>query len=287
MTLALIGIGIGGGCFFSYRYWKRLPAIQAPLVLPSGKAHAIVLVHGFLGFDRIEIFGKTQSYFHGIDQKLKQQGVSVFVPKLSPLGTAPQRAEHLAEYIKELQSDRLILIGHSMGGLDARYAVANLGADEFVKSVVSIGTPHHGTPLADLGNTDVAKAMRWLFEKFNLSLDALDWLTEEKAKSFETVMADKPACYYASVVGKTSRKSLLWKPALLAGYEILSRMRGANDGMVHVESQRHGDLIAKVHADHWAQAGWMDQGGSTEFYFDIIDALQRSHLDCGYKPRVG
>lgn len=40
--------------------------------------------------------------------------------------------------------------GHSMGGLDARYYVAALGGSKHVASITTIGTPHHGSHIADL-----------------------------------------------------------------------------------------------------------------------------------------
>jgi hypothetical protein len=43
---------------------------------------------------------------------------------------------------------RLVLVGHSMGGLVARYAVEVLGLWQHTAAVVTIGTPHRGTPKA-------------------------------------------------------------------------------------------------------------------------------------------
>lgn len=256
--------------------------MEAPMVLPAPQSHALVLVHGFMGFEHIEIFGKKQSYFYGIAEKLRETGVTLYTAKVSSMGTVPQRAEALAEFVKSLDCKKLVLLGHSMGGLDARYAVSQCGIDDRIKGVVSIGTPHLGTPLADLSRLEVAKAMRWVFEKCHVSLDALDWLSEEKAKSFESLMPKVDGCFYGSVVGKTSRKSLIWKPALLAGFEILTRMRGENDGMVHTGSQSYGELITRVDADHWAQAGWLGKGDSSDFYFEIMRALGRSHIEMGF-----
>ncbi|MBE6642640.1 MAG: DNRLRE domain-containing protein [Ruminococcaceae bacterium] len=44
------------------------------------------------------------------------------------------------------------IVGHSMGGLVARYYIENLGFDEHVEKLITIDTPHWGTPLADLSN---------------------------------------------------------------------------------------------------------------------------------------
>src|SRR6202007_758917 len=46
------------------------------------------------------------------------------------------------------------LIGHSQGGITARY-VANV-APELVASVTTVGTPHQGSPVADGVKRDVA-----------------------------------------------------------------------------------------------------------------------------------
>ena len=40
------------------------------------------------------------------------------------------------------------MIGHSLGGLIARYYVQRLGGDAFVNTLVTLGTPHQGTQLA-------------------------------------------------------------------------------------------------------------------------------------------
>ena len=50
-----------------------------------------------------------------------------------------------------IRARKVNIIAHSMGGLDARYAIAKLGLADRVASLVTIGTPHLGTPLANLG----------------------------------------------------------------------------------------------------------------------------------------
>jgi triacylglycerol lipase len=43
------------------------------------------------------------------------------------------------------------VIGHSMGGLVARYYVTLAGGDGIVRSLITIGSPHHGTEISALG----------------------------------------------------------------------------------------------------------------------------------------
>ncbi len=45
------------------------------------------------------------------------------------------------------------IVGHSMGGLVARYYIENLGKDENVDKLITIGTPHWGSGYANLSNS--------------------------------------------------------------------------------------------------------------------------------------
>jgi pimeloyl-ACP methyl ester carboxylesterase len=61
-------------------------------------------------------------------------------------------ARLLAGAIDKLAADtgyeRIHVIGHSLGGLIARYYVQRLGGDARVHTLVTLGTPHQGTELA-------------------------------------------------------------------------------------------------------------------------------------------
>ena len=61
------------------------------------------------------------------------------------------RAKAICEQIIERFPGREVnLIGHSMGGLDARYLVTHLQPEAFtVKTLTTIATPHRGSAFAD------------------------------------------------------------------------------------------------------------------------------------------
>ena len=68
----------------------------------------------------------------------------------SPLTTdvraaAAQLAEEVEELVAETGYERIHVVGHSLGGLIARYYVTRLGGDERVHTLVTLGTPHGGT----------------------------------------------------------------------------------------------------------------------------------------------
>ena len=48
---------------------------------------------------------------------------------------------------------KINIVGHSMGGLVARYYIENLGYDNHVAKLITVCTPHWGTGSADLSNT--------------------------------------------------------------------------------------------------------------------------------------
>ena len=118
------------------------------------------MIPGFFGFQTIA----GLPYFHGVDVVLREalaaQGIVAAVHALDTLPTASleQRARFLAERIRErvaADGSAIHLVGHSTGGLDAQVLVSpslpdlDEGLRERVASLVSVSTPHQGTPLAD------------------------------------------------------------------------------------------------------------------------------------------
>ena len=143
----------------------------------SNKSCHIYLIPGFFGFT--DLGGIT--YFHHvnklIENQLKQHGLSPTVHEVDTLPTSSirKRAARLFETIQSTaDSDSPIyLIGHSTGGLDARLMVtpnAALGVDEKelegfakrVKAVVSVATPHHGTPIASFFSSVLGSQLLYL-----------------------------------------------------------------------------------------------------------------------------
>ncbi|MBI5831127.1 MAG: alpha/beta fold hydrolase [Armatimonadetes bacterium] len=76
---------------------------------------------------------------------------------------AEQLSDELAAQA-ELAGRPVVLVGHSMGGLVAReWAESGAGALDRIAAVYTVGTPHHGTPAANLGwLTHSSKYSGWL-----------------------------------------------------------------------------------------------------------------------------
>jgi len=110
--------------------------------------YPIVLVYGVFGFDTV----LGVDYFYGIPAALRAGGADVYVADIDQLNTNEQRGEQLLAQIRSILAitgaGKVNLIGHDQGGLSARYVAAV--RPDLVASVVTVGTPNKGTPVADL-----------------------------------------------------------------------------------------------------------------------------------------
>lgn len=116
------------------------------------KRHTVLLLHGFM---------QTRAVWEILEDRLRHEGYGVFSFDLGGLlwrfntRPIPELAEAIATKLEGI-CDRYGLegfhiIGHSKGGLIAREYVQHFGGDRRVRSLVTLGTPHHGTPLAFVG----------------------------------------------------------------------------------------------------------------------------------------
>jgi triacylglycerol lipase len=230
----------------------------------------VVLAHGFLGFDEIEVGRSKALYFRGIGAHLEKMGAQVYSPRVPPGASVASRAQRLADLIRALPEPRVNIVAHSMGGLDARYAISQLGLADRVASLVTVGTPHLGTPLADAGNAlfgPITKMLRRLFD-----MTAFADLTSAGMRRFNETVRNASDVMYASIVGRSGR--LRTNPLLWPSHLYLAERAGPNDGVVPTASQVHGEVLREIEADHWAQIGWGRGFDANSFYEDLLRELR-------------
>lgn len=112
----------------------------------------VLLLHGFF---------QTRNIWEVMEDRLRYDGYGVISFNLGGLlyrfNTHPvdRLAMLVAEKIDRLRQRHgfrgLHIIGHSKGGLIARRYIQHYGGDKIAKSLVTLGTPHHGTPTAFIG----------------------------------------------------------------------------------------------------------------------------------------
>jgi triacylglycerol lipase len=221
----------------------------------------IVLVHGVLGFGRLpSLVGiPVVRYFNGVATHLGARH-RVVEPSLNPIGSVVERGDQLARAIERLPlgpGEKVHVIAHSMGGLDARHAIGKVG--DRVAGLATIGTPHRGSPVADaIAHRKGPLAGRlptWLEDAF--SRTALIDLTTEVATAAMAATADAPGVRYVDVAGDASRGS-----TTLALFHVAAAIGGitgeVNDGVVTrrsalVAGHRH---LPDWPVDHAGEIGW-------------------------------
>lgn len=204
--------------------------------------NAVVLLHGFLGFVQIG----PLHYFRGIVKTFNQAGIYCLSPQVPPAGTIQQRAESLANQLFQNNIQNHTLIAHSMGGLDARYLISHLDPDHRIKHLITIGTPHHGSPVANWFLNSRRPFPSWIRYR---GMPGLGELTPEARQA--NPIPDRVDVTYQSYA---SARPLHEIPFWLRPY---SRMiPNENDGLVSVESAKWGDFQGTLHADHFELVGW-------------------------------
>ncbi len=240
-----------------------------------GLRHPVVLVHGMFGFDRIRVGKRVHEYFRGIPRRLSRAGVEVRAIQVAPVAGVAVRARQLADAVEAMPEKRVNLVAHSMGGLDARYAISVLGLSRRVASLTTVGTPHRGTPLADLGTELLGErlGLRRMCEMLGIGIDAFYDVTSARMAEFNREVEDAKGVAYASIVGAIKDGAARLPPALLPGYLYLVSTAGPNDGLVTAESQRWGEVLKEIPADHWAQIGWSRRFDAASVYEDLVREL--------------
>ncbi|HTS23351.1 MAG TPA: alpha/beta fold hydrolase [Casimicrobiaceae bacterium] len=122
-----------------HRWLMRDPA-------PAPAKHPVLLVHGVLVNDGVWLFFRRELIRRGVG--------SIYTLSYGPpLADIELFAEQLATKIDAVRSStgaaRVVLVGHSMGGLVARAYLRRFGGGA-VARLITLGTPHHGSVLAYL-----------------------------------------------------------------------------------------------------------------------------------------
>lgn len=211
--------------------------------------YPIVLVHG-AGFRDL----KWPVYWGRIPSALEKEGASVYYGLQDCWGSIKTNAEQLekriGEIISECGCEKVNIIAHSKGGLDARRAALLPGCRGKIASITTIATPHHGSKTIDrlfrapdvvwnIASFAVNNWIRIIGDKKPDFLELCRGFTTESMDRFNEENPDDESVFYQSV-GCVMR-SPLSDINLSTANLVIDRIEGENDGLVTIESAEWGE----------------------------------------------
>ena len=212
--------------------------------------YPLVLVHGVL-FRDLKYF----NYWGRIPRELIRNGATIYYGGQEAVGTIESNAQQLREKILEIVSqtgcEKVNIIAHSKGGLDARYAISKLGMADYVASLTTMNTPHRGCRFVDKAcrlpeglyrfiARIVDRVFRWMGDRDPDFYTATHQFTTANSERFNREVSDSPMVYYQSYMSQMKGGA---SDGLLAlTYYLIRPLEGANDGLVSLPSAVWGEF---------------------------------------------
>jgi triacylglycerol lipase len=123
-------------------------ALLAPAAASAGAHDPILFVHGW---------AESESLWSTMIRNFEREGWTReelnnwrYNTSQSNVTTAREVRTKVEEILSRTRATKVDIVSHSMGGLNTRYYLKNLGGTEKVDDWVSLGGPNHGTSTANL-----------------------------------------------------------------------------------------------------------------------------------------
>lgn len=213
--------------------------------------YPVVLIHG-AGFRDL----KWPVYWGRIPGVLSEHGASIYYGLQDCWASVEVNAgaitKRIDEILQQTGAEKVNLIAHSKGGLEARMAASALHCGDKIASITTIATPHRGSKTID-------RIMKLPKGFFNLAAFAVNnWIriigdrkpdflqvcrdfTTENMEEFNRNNPDVPGVFYQSYA------CVMTHPFsdinLSTANMVLNTIEGENDGLVSVESASWGGNV--------------------------------------------
>lgn len=212
--------------------------------------YPLLMVHGVFFRDYKHI-----NYWGRIPNELRKNGATIFFGNHQSALPVRLSGAELAQRIKTICEqtgcEKVNVIAHSKGGLDARYAVSCCGADKYVASLTTISTPNRGCVFVDWLLEKISKPVQnGIASTYNAALRklgetpdfiaAVGDLTYRRCVELNNEMPDAESVFYQSV-GSKLNKAVSGKFPMNMSYHFVKHFSGANDGLVSEDSFAHGE----------------------------------------------
>jgi triacylglycerol lipase len=237
--------------------------------------YPIVLAHGICRFDRLTQMALGHDnredddlhYFRRIRSTLRSDGFTVYHSRVPWAAQVGRRAAKLRGNVDRIlrreRCDKVHIIAHSMGGLDARHMLFRYrrsGMHRKVASLTTIGTPHHGTTFADWGVARLGGVIDAV-TLLGLNVEGLRDLTTHACRAFNRASRSfERSCGVAfQTIAGVQESELVFAPLRLP-YLLIALKEGPNDGLVSLTSARWMPRYFRksIAADHLNELGWWE-----------------------------
>lgn len=175
---------------------KRSPEqnLRYPLLLIHGLFSSSrtwrVTVKSFVADYDLRFGGEISARADGIDKETRPGDFYTFTFSSNYNLSYRDQAEELHAAVQKIKrlndADKVVLAGHSMGGLAAR-ALIQLKSAKDVYALITMGTPHYGSPLALLRESSEAGALKAL-KKLQKILGRSDFRVETSLGFFRRML---------------------------------------------------------------------------------------------------
>ena len=212
--------------------------------------YPLIMVHG-IGFRDL----KYINYWGRIPKHLIKNGAKIYYGNQEAWGTVEANANDIKnrifEILKENNCEKVNIIAHSKGGLDARYMLSKLGMADYVASLTMISTPNKGSGILNVLCKLPEGVYRWICNLIDRYYKKIgdnnpDAYTSSRqlapgyAVKFNERIKDVPNVYYQSYT--SVMKNCFSHFLLFIPYLILKPIEGENDGLICVESAKWGNF---------------------------------------------
>ena len=204
-----------------------------------------------------------------IESEFRELGLAFVAVTGCGCGPAEEQAANASEFLKKHSVDgELILFGHSVGGLVARALAARPEMQGRVKKIITVGTPHRGAHVADLGLTFsdrhplLYRVMKTAGYDTLEKTKTISAFTASSLQKFNATTPRRTDVEEISLLCEAKWRQLSW-PYFFGYFHLHPRGEDrtfpSSDGFIYIESQKWGREMGPFALDHYGELGFFFQ----------------------------